>query len=258
MGERTPVAIHDGPASARLAVAEAVLNIAAADVASLSDIRLSANWMAAAGHGDDDYALYAMVRAVGEELCPALGYRRARRQGLLIYAHGLARRRPGARRHGAGVADRLGVRARRRHPPHADARARTRRATPCSCSSISPAARSGSAARASRRLSANTAARRPTSTIRSCSSAGSPCSARCARATCCSRITTAPMAACSRRSSRWRSRPTSVSTSSSIAAATDAIAYLFNEELGAVIQVPAAELDARRAAARRATAWRIT
>jgi phosphoribosylformylglycinamidine synthase len=73
MGERTPVAIHDGPASARLAVAEAVLNVAAADVAALADIRLSANWMAAAGHGDDDYALYAMVRAVGEELCPALG-----------------------------------------------------------------------------------------------------------------------------------------------------------------------------------------
>jgi phosphoribosylformylglycinamidine synthase len=73
LGERTPVAIHDGPASARLAVAEAVTNIAAADVAKLGDIRLSANWMAAAGHGDDDYSLYAMVRAVGEELCPALG-----------------------------------------------------------------------------------------------------------------------------------------------------------------------------------------
>jgi phosphoribosylformylglycinamidine synthase len=73
MGERTPVAIYDGPASARLAVAEAVLNIAAADVAALADIRLSANWMAAAGYGNDDYALYAMVRAVGEELCPALG-----------------------------------------------------------------------------------------------------------------------------------------------------------------------------------------
>jgi phosphoribosylformylglycinamidine synthase len=73
IAERTPVAIHDGPASARLAVAEAVLNIAAADVAALPDIRLSANWMAAAGHADDDYALYAMVRAVGEELCPALG-----------------------------------------------------------------------------------------------------------------------------------------------------------------------------------------
>ena len=73
MGERTPVAIYHGPASARLAVAEAVLNIAAADVESLGDIRLSANWMAAAGHGADDFALYAMVRAVGEELCPALG-----------------------------------------------------------------------------------------------------------------------------------------------------------------------------------------
>ena len=73
MGERTPVAIHDGPASARLAVAEAIANIAAADVARLSDVRLSANWMAAAGHGDDDYALFEMVRAVGEDLCPALG-----------------------------------------------------------------------------------------------------------------------------------------------------------------------------------------
>jgi phosphoribosylformylglycinamidine synthase len=73
IGERTPVAIAEGPASARLAVAEAVLNIAAADVERIGDIRLSANWMAAAGHGDDDYSLYRMVEAVGEELCPALG-----------------------------------------------------------------------------------------------------------------------------------------------------------------------------------------
>jgi phosphoribosylformylglycinamidine synthase len=73
MGERTPVAIHNGPASARLAVAEAVMNIAAADVAALGVIRLSANWMAAAGHAQDDYTLFSMVRAVGEELCPALG-----------------------------------------------------------------------------------------------------------------------------------------------------------------------------------------
>jgi phosphoribosylformylglycinamidine synthase len=73
MGERTPVAIYDGPASARLAVAEAVTNIAAADVASLGDVKLSANWMAAAGYRDDDYDLFEMVRAVGEELCPALG-----------------------------------------------------------------------------------------------------------------------------------------------------------------------------------------
>ena len=73
MGERTPVAIYDGPASARLSVAEAVTNIAAADVARLADVRLSANWMAAAGHGHDDYTLFEMVRAVGENLCPALG-----------------------------------------------------------------------------------------------------------------------------------------------------------------------------------------
>ena len=73
MGERTPVAIYDGPASARLAIAEAVTNIASADVERLADVRLSANWMAAAGHGDDDYTLFEMVKAVGEELCPELG-----------------------------------------------------------------------------------------------------------------------------------------------------------------------------------------
>ena len=73
MGERTPVAIYAGPASARLAVAESITNLAAADVAQLSDIRLSANWMAAAGHANDDHALYRMVQAVGQELCPALG-----------------------------------------------------------------------------------------------------------------------------------------------------------------------------------------
>ncbi len=73
VGERTPVAAIDAPASARLAVAEAVTNIMAADVAAIGDIRLSANWMAAAGHAGDDADLYAMVHAVGEELCPALG-----------------------------------------------------------------------------------------------------------------------------------------------------------------------------------------
>jgi len=72
-GERTPVAIRHGPASARLAVAEAVTNLLAADVEALGDIRLSANWMAAAGFADDDADLYAMVRAVGEVFCPALG-----------------------------------------------------------------------------------------------------------------------------------------------------------------------------------------
>ncbi|MGV2482178.1 UNVERIFIED_CONTAM: hypothetical protein IGO34_35865, partial [Salmonella enterica subsp. enterica serovar Weltevreden] len=59
--------------SGRMAVGEAVTNIAAARIAQLSDIRLSANWMAACGQGDEDARLYDTVRAVGEELCPALG-----------------------------------------------------------------------------------------------------------------------------------------------------------------------------------------
>ena len=73
LGERTPVAIINGPASGRLAVGEAITNLAAARIEKISDITLSANWMAAIGHGADDAALYETVKAVGEELCPALG-----------------------------------------------------------------------------------------------------------------------------------------------------------------------------------------
>jgi phosphoribosylformylglycinamidine synthase len=73
MGERTPVAVLDAPASGRLAVAEAITNILAADIESLSQIRLSANWMAACGEAGEDAALYDTVRAVGKELCPQLG-----------------------------------------------------------------------------------------------------------------------------------------------------------------------------------------
>jgi phosphoribosylformylglycinamidine synthase len=73
IGERTPVALLSAAASARLAVAEAVLNIACAPIASLSEIKLSANWMVAAGHPGEDQALYDAVAAVGMELCPELG-----------------------------------------------------------------------------------------------------------------------------------------------------------------------------------------
>ena len=73
MGERTPVAVVDAPASGRLAVGEALTNILAADIDSLKDIRLSANWMAACGEPGEDAALYETVHAVGKELCPALG-----------------------------------------------------------------------------------------------------------------------------------------------------------------------------------------
>jgi phosphoribosylformylglycinamidine synthase len=73
MGERTPLALLDAPASGRIAVGEAITNLAAAGIRSLSEVKLSANWMAAAGHPGDDAALYDTVRAVALELCPALG-----------------------------------------------------------------------------------------------------------------------------------------------------------------------------------------
>ena len=73
MGERTPLALLDGPASGRMAVAEAITNISAAAIADIRDIKLSANWMCAAGYGNEDEALYDTVRAVGMEFCPELG-----------------------------------------------------------------------------------------------------------------------------------------------------------------------------------------
>jgi phosphoribosylformylglycinamidine synthase len=73
IGERTPLALIEPAASGRMAVCEALTNILAADVRNLGDIKLSANWMAAAGAGGEDAALYDTVRAVGEELCPQLG-----------------------------------------------------------------------------------------------------------------------------------------------------------------------------------------
>jgi phosphoribosylformylglycinamidine synthase len=73
MGERTPLALIDAPASGRMAVGEAITNLAAAGISSLAAVKLSANWMAPAGHPGEDAALYDTVRAVGMELCPALG-----------------------------------------------------------------------------------------------------------------------------------------------------------------------------------------
>ncbi|MBN48335.1 MAG: phosphoribosylformylglycinamidine synthase [Spongiibacteraceae bacterium] len=73
MGERTPMALIDAPASGRMAIAEAITNIAAARIGTLSDVKLSANWMCAAGHPGEDERLYDTVKAVGMEMCPALG-----------------------------------------------------------------------------------------------------------------------------------------------------------------------------------------
>jgi phosphoribosylformylglycinamidine synthase len=73
LGERPAIAVLDAPASGRMAVGEAITNIAAADVGRIGDIKLSANWMAACGEPGEDADLFDTVRAIGEELCPALG-----------------------------------------------------------------------------------------------------------------------------------------------------------------------------------------
>jgi len=73
MGERSPLALIDAAASGRMAVGEALTNLAAAQIGSLARVKLSANWMAAAGHPGEDAALFDTVRAVAMELCPALG-----------------------------------------------------------------------------------------------------------------------------------------------------------------------------------------
>jgi len=73
MGERTPLAIINPAASARVALAEALTNIVAADIGDISKVKLSANWMAACGYAGEDAALFDAVQAVGLELAPALG-----------------------------------------------------------------------------------------------------------------------------------------------------------------------------------------
>ncbi|RFA24806.1 phosphoribosylformylglycinamidine synthase [Alkalilimnicola ehrlichii] len=73
MGERTPAAVLHGPASGRMAVGEALTNLAAASISDLRKVNLSANWMAATGHGGEDATLFDTVKAVGMELCPRLG-----------------------------------------------------------------------------------------------------------------------------------------------------------------------------------------
>ncbi|MDB5936695.1 MAG: phosphoribosylformylglycinamidine synthase [Massilia sp.] len=73
MGERTPLAVINAAASGRMAVGESITNIAAAAIKDISDIKLSANWMAACGQPGQDAALFDTVKAVGMELCPALG-----------------------------------------------------------------------------------------------------------------------------------------------------------------------------------------
>ncbi|MBC7755277.1 MAG: phosphoribosylformylglycinamidine synthase [Bdellovibrio sp.] len=73
IGEKAPLALINAPSSGRMAIGEAITNIAAASIDEISNLKLSANWMAPAGHAGEDAALFATVKAVGMELCPALG-----------------------------------------------------------------------------------------------------------------------------------------------------------------------------------------
>jgi phosphoribosylformylglycinamidine synthase len=73
MGERTPMALVNAPASGRMAIAEAITNLAGVRIHQLPDIKLSANWMCAAGYGSEDEKLFDTVKAIGMELCPQLG-----------------------------------------------------------------------------------------------------------------------------------------------------------------------------------------
>ena len=122
MGERTPLAALDAPASGRMAVGEAITNLLAAPF-ELSRVKLSANWMAACGEPGEDAALYDTVKAVGLELCPALGI------GVPVGKDSLSMRTRwtdaggGEAGHRAGVADRHRLRHAGRRARHADAAA---------------------------------------------------------------------------------------------------------------------------------------
>jgi len=73
IGEKAPLALVNAPASGRMAIGESITNIAASLIDDISDLKLSANWMAPAGHAGEDAALFETVKAVGMELCPQLG-----------------------------------------------------------------------------------------------------------------------------------------------------------------------------------------
>ena len=90
IGERTPLALLDAAAAARMAVGEAITNLCAAPVESLDRIKLSANWMAAAGHPGEDALLFDAVKAVGMELCPRARTEHPGRQGLAVDAGAVA------------------------------------------------------------------------------------------------------------------------------------------------------------------------
>ena len=129
LGERPFVALLDAPASGRIAVGEAITNIAAADVRALGDVKLSANWMAACGDPAEDADLYDTVRALGEALCPALGIAIPVGKDSLSMRTSWRDATGVARGHVATLARDHGLCAGRRRAADADPGARRRRGT---------------------------------------------------------------------------------------------------------------------------------
>ena len=156
MGERTPLALLDAPASGRMAVAEALTNIAAADIGAISDVRLSANWMAACGEPGEDADLYATVQAVGEEFCPALGITIPVGKDSLSMKTSWHGERSYAEDGRAAVADHFGIRAGARCSSHADAAAAHRSRRDCA-----RADRSGRRSQPARRFVPGAGVRQP-------------------------------------------------------------------------------------------------
>ena len=144
MGERSPLAVLDPAASARMAIGEALTNLAPAGIGTLSKAVLSANWMADADH--DGTALHDAVRAAALEFCPRLGVPNPGREGQPVHAHRVERRGARPRGERAVVARRVGVRPGRPTSGGCSPRCSRETATTTSSWSISDSAGTGSAA----------------------------------------------------------------------------------------------------------------
>ena len=177
MGERAPVALLDAPASGRLAVGEAITNIIAADVRSLADIRLSANWMAACGRAGRGCRPVCHRRGGGRRSLRQARHHHSGGQGFAFHAHGVDRRARQALGRRAGLAGHLRVRADCGRPAHAHARARSLPSLAAAAHRSRSAGKTASADRAGRRCSSDAGGRRPISTTRS---SCVRCSRRCA------------------------------------------------------------------------------
>ena len=243
LGERAPLALVDPAASARMAVGEALTNLLSADVARLGDVKLSANWMAAAGHpGEDAGAVRRGARGRPGAL-PRARHRGAGGQGLALDADRLGGGRLATERHRAALAGRHRLRARGGRARAAGPRSSARTGVPSVLLLVDLGrGRDRLGARPSRRSTSSSETRRPTSTTRVTSARWRRRSPSSGNGSWSSPTTIAPTAASSPRCSRWRSLETWASRSRSRSSASDSSPALFSEELGVALQVREADL----------------